>query len=111
MINIANRHPKLYFFQAVTDFMKIVVGMSISNVYHPNSHSCMHTFSTTTPTSFYNFNYFLHLFMLMILHFITARKVESFARVYHLCVYVHSTLCTQNYNFVSLPIVLFGVVL
>ena len=35
--------------------------MSISNAYHPNSHSCMHTFCTTIPTSFYNFNCFLHL--------------------------------------------------
>ena len=50
MINIANRHPKLHLFQAVTDFVKINVGMSISNVYHPNSYSCMHTFCTTIPT-------------------------------------------------------------
>ena len=68
MINIANRHPKLHLFQAVTDFVKIDVGMSISNVYHPNSHSCMHTFCTTIPTSFYNFNCFLHLFMLIFYH-------------------------------------------
>ena len=49
MISIANRHPKLHLFQAVTDFVKIDVGMSISNAYHPNSHSCMHTFCTTIP--------------------------------------------------------------
>ena len=55
MINIANRHPKLHLFQAVTDFVKIDVGMSISNVYHPNLHSCMHTFCTTIPTSFLQF--------------------------------------------------------
>ena len=68
MISIANRHPKLHLFQAVTDFVKIDVGMSISNAYHPNSHSCMHTFCTTIPTSFYNFNCFLHLFMLIFYH-------------------------------------------
>ena len=61
MINIANRHPKLHLFQAVTDFVKINVGMSISNVYHSNSYSCMHTFCTTIPTSFYNFNCFFTL--------------------------------------------------
>ena len=88
MINIANRHPKLHLFQVVTDFVKTDVGMSISNVHHPNSHSCMHTFCTTIPTSFFNFNCFLHLFMLIFYHdFITASKVESFACVYHLCMY------------------------
>ena len=77
-MNIANRHPKLHLFHAVTDFVKIDVGMSISNVYHPNSHSCMHTFCTTIPTSFYNFNCFLYLFMLIFYHdFITASKKFS----------------------------------
>ena len=37
--------------------------MSFSNIYHPCSYySCMHTFCTTIPTSFHNFNCFLHLY-------------------------------------------------
>ena len=44
MINIANRHPKLHLFQAVTDFVKVDVGMSISNVYHPNLHSSLYAY-------------------------------------------------------------------
>ena len=38
----------------------------------------------------------------MILHFITASKVESFVCVYHLCVYVHSTVMYTQLQFCKL---------
>ena len=107
-IHIANRHPKLHLFQVVTDFMKTDVGMSISNVYHPDSHSCMHTFCTTIPTSSHNFLIVFYtclcIFFIMIIHFITDKLSRKILYDY---VYVY-TVCTQSYTksiyTVSLPI-------
>ena len=75
--------------------MKIDVGMSTSNVYHPNTFLYAY-FVHHHP---YLVLQFLHLFMLiffiMILHFITASKVESFA-----CVYYHLLICV-HYTYMS----------
>ena len=90
MINIAKRHHLL---QAVTDFVKIHVGMSFCNIYHPCSYySCMHTFCTTIPTSFHNFNCFFTL--VLDYFFLSQSYIKSFACV-HTCTAIVYTL-THN---------------